>query len=1033
MLVAQDAPPVCLDDRLKIELFAEQPQLVTPTGIDVDHLGRVFVIESNTHFPPEGYAGHPSDRILILENTAENPQADKVTVFADGLKFTMSVAVEPIWLTLSGGRQPPETASNSTQDDKSAKDAQSGGLRPPLRVFVATRNEILLLTDTDGDLKADETKRLVHLETQGNYPHNGLAGFAFDALGNLFFGFGENLGADYKIIGSDGTTLSGGGEGGNLYRCKPDGSKLERWATGFWNPHASCFDAFGRLFTVDNDPDSRPPCRLLHIIPGGDYGYRFRNGRKGTHPFTSWNGEIPGTLPMVAGTGEAPSGIVCYENDGFPADYLGTLLVGSWGDHRIDQFVLKPRGASFTSKAKPIIQGGENFRPVGLAVAPDGSFYFSDWVLKDYKLHGKGRVWRVSGRNRQPGRIQQPFATVDEQTRLLKSNTLIMRRHAAALLGKSREGRRRLLALTRNENGTEPIKSRFEAYWSLLAVTADPGILNDVLDDDDRYSHPDENGSPQRGDADELYRNHFWWAYDPEFRRPQRRENIAHAVAMPDSPAPGDDPRPTDLVELAGRLAHEYLRGVDGPIYSEESMASSVEDPFIFQLQVQLFSRLSERRAFEKWWHNESSPIPIGRLVLTLAQRLHDAQDQSLLPLQLKDSYLPVRRAAVQWIGEENLVGFRPEIEAILAEPTTTPDLFLACLATLQLLDGKPASEFEMQPPTEYVVAMVKDTSRPAALRTTALRMLPPSAPELEAPLLAELLSSPDESLRTEAARTLAGSQLPEARELLLNVAANPQATVNLRAEAIAGLCRGPHEEPLPGEVEALLLKFAQGEIEIDDAQLSDASQKRGIVAQLQLEGLRSLRGRATKGSKIRIFVERVRETASDDVALQEALDVVLTGKSNFNSLPTTDNPQLADPLAGRRVFFHHNGPLCAKCHVVQGRGGQVGPDLTVIARTMNREKLLASILEPSKEIAPQFTTWIIETTAGKTHTGFILEDNRNGQIKLGTPAGEVIVLDEYDIETREPSKTSVMPEKLHQQMTSQELRDLLAFLETLK
>ena len=43
-------------------------------------------------------------------------------------------------------------------------------------------------------------------------------------MGNMFFGFGENLGADYKIIGSDGITLSGGGEGGNVYRCRPDGS-----------------------------------------------------------------------------------------------------------------------------------------------------------------------------------------------------------------------------------------------------------------------------------------------------------------------------------------------------------------------------------------------------------------------------------------------------------------------------------------------------------------------------------------------------------------------------------------------------------------------------------------------------------------------------------------------------------------------------------------------------------------------------------------------------------------------------------------
>ncbi len=190
-------------------------------------------------------------------------------------------------------------------------------------------------------------------------------------------------------------TLSGGGEGGNIYRCRPDGSKLEQVATGFWNPFHMTFDVFGRLFAVDNDPDSRPPCRLLHIVQGGDYGYRFRNGRKGLHPFTAWNGELPGTLGMVAGTGEAPSGVVEYDRDNLPADYLGTLLVTSWGDHRIEQFRLEPRGASFRATMKPVVAGGEDFRPVGIAIAPDGSLYVSDWVDKSYTLHGQGRIWRL--------------------------------------------------------------------------------------------------------------------------------------------------------------------------------------------------------------------------------------------------------------------------------------------------------------------------------------------------------------------------------------------------------------------------------------------------------------------------------------------------------------------------------------------------------------------------------------------------------------------------------------------------------------
>jgi putative membrane-bound dehydrogenase-like protein len=331
---------------------AEQPEIVTPIGMTFDQRGRLLVIESHTHFRPENYEGPAADRIRVFEDTDEDGDLECSGTFFEGTVASMSLACH----------------SDGT-------------------IFLATRNEVLRLEDRDGDGHADSKTRIAFLDTPGNYPHNGLSGLCFTRDGLLLFGLGENLGVDYKLSGSDGTTLSGGGEGGNVYQCLPDGSGLRKIATGFWNPFGICEDPLGRLFVVGNDPDGRPPCRLVQLVPGGDYGYQFRYGRTGKHPLQAWDGELPGTLPMMAGTGEAPSAVVPYD---------GALWVTSWGDHQIERYRLVEQGASWRATNDIVVVGDQNFRPVSLAIDPQGNLYFSDWVDRSYTLHRQGRIWRLS-------------------------------------------------------------------------------------------------------------------------------------------------------------------------------------------------------------------------------------------------------------------------------------------------------------------------------------------------------------------------------------------------------------------------------------------------------------------------------------------------------------------------------------------------------------------------------------------------------------------------------------------------------------
>ncbi|MBO53291.1 MAG: hypothetical protein CMJ69_21235 [Planctomycetaceae bacterium] len=1009
-LAAAEKPPTSRDSRLVIELFSADPDIVTPTGLDVDHLGRVFAIESNTHFPPEGYDRHPTDRLLVLRDRDGDGRAEKPTVFADGFVHAMSVAVR--------------TSFEPGQPDT---------------VLVATRKEVLALWDDDGDLVADRRRRILHLDTPGNYPHNGLAGFAFDGRGHMFIGLGENLGANYKLIGSDGTTLAGGGEGGNIYRCRPDGSELKGFATGFWNPHASCVDTFGRLFSVDNDPDSLPPCRLMHIVAGGDYGYRYRNGRKGFHPFTSWNGEIPGTLPMMAGTGEAPSGMVSYESIDLPDEYRGDLLVTSWGDHRIDRFRMVERGASFESVAEPLIQGGVNFRPVGLATAPDGSLYCTDWVLRDYKVHGRGRVWRI---RRKPGRKAEssrpvidvatvtPKRGVDELTDLVGSAHLPLRRAAAVALSGTDAGRRRLGELISDPRTSS--RSRIEVLWAIASVdpeTTDYGFLR-----------PGGRRTRLGGGSTEVEIAVIELIGSPQFpfdaskRDFLRDEQVAALLWVPD---PLD--RPVATPGHRARWAAASMR-----LLSLEAALGLLvpDDPFLMAAVLERVVRRdvaeadllkAVRVALDRAAGDNGRRRAIRTLLaLAVRKRFHDpALARRMLSGGPFDPV--VRRLVVQWVAETGRKELRPEVAAILDNPDITADLFRTTLAALDMLDGGDPKKIDKTAPADYVLPLLTDTGRPPAVRSLALQLVDPSSASLDRKLFADLLASSDKKLVAEAVRTLGLSSHTFASELLLGVAGDSKRLLSERADAVAGLGRFSRS---PEVAERLRQWVADPR------------------SPLKSEALRSLQPTLSTDAGSRSVVAKLiatvttagKPTASDrDLADRLATSLGVAGEKIPGALKlmaahrpddlrgwTRLLARGGDAAAGRRLFFHNAGPQCARCHMANGRGRRVGPDLSLIARSRNRRQLLESILVPSREVAPQFTSWTLVTTDGRVLNGVIVYENRD-RLTIEDATGKQTNLANTEVELRTPRKTSLMPEKLIERMSISEVRDLLAYLESLK
>jgi len=252
-------------------------------------------------------------------------------------------------------------------------------------VYLAERDRILRVKDSDGDGVGDIEENVAVLDSVSDYPHNGLSGMAWHPNGGLVFSLGENFGKDWTLTARDGSKESGRGEGG-VFWANADGTKLRRIARGFWNPFGLLVRADGEIFAAENDPGSRPPCRLLQIIEGADYGFQWVYGSAPVHPFVAWNGELRGTLGMIHPSGEGPSAIV---------QLGGGVLIPSWSNHAIDYFPLERLGAGYTSQRVEVLSGSEFFRPVAMAVGPAGEFYVTDWVFSSYELHGRGRLWKL--------------------------------------------------------------------------------------------------------------------------------------------------------------------------------------------------------------------------------------------------------------------------------------------------------------------------------------------------------------------------------------------------------------------------------------------------------------------------------------------------------------------------------------------------------------------------------------------------------------------------------------------------------------
>jgi putative heme-binding domain-containing protein len=281
------------------------------------------------------------------------------------------------------------------------------------------------------------------------------------------------------------------------------------------------------------------------------------------------------------------------------------------------------------------------------------------------------------------------------------------------------------------------------------------------------------------------------------------------------------------------------------------------------------------------------------------------------------------------------------------------------------------------------------DGSADAPLRQTALQALVQHRDPQLVPILRKLVADP--ALRGHAVRGLAAYDDPATPALILQHYRS--FTAREKSDAVDAL------SSRRAYALALLRAVERGDVPSGDLSTFH-------VRQLM----------AFKQPEINALLEKswgtLRPTAKDKAAL------IAQYKSQLAPAALQD----ADRARGRLVYSQ----ICVACHRLFDEGGQIGPDLTGGQRA-NLDYVLENLLDPNAIIGRDFQMTIIQTDNGRVVTGIVKQET-DKTVTIQT-TNERIVIPKSEIEERQRSPLSMMPEGILAKLTPEQIRNLMAYL----
>lgn len=1060
------------------QLVAAEPNLANPVAFYIDHSGRIFVCESFRQ------------GVGVTDNRSHDEkwlQADLAAMTVeDRIRFHRELLGEKAieyelkddrirLLKDTDGDGKYETSLVFADHFNRIEDGTGAGvLVRGNDAFYTCIPKLWKLTDDNNDGVADRREVLydgfgVRVAFRGHDMH----GLIIGPDGRLYFSIGDR---GFHVQTKNG--LLSNPECGAVFRCELDGSNLELYAIGLRNPQELAFDDHGNLFTGDNNSDSGDKARWVYLARGGDSGWRmFYQYLPDRGPFNRdqlWQPYQPSTpayiVPPIINFGDGPSGLVCYPGTGLSDQYQNTFFLcdfrGGPANSGIRTIRLERDGAFFkvVEDAQPIWQ----ILATDVDFGPDGFIYVSDWV-NGWNGEGKGRIYRF-------GDPKQLESTVVKQTQTLLADGMKNKSPDALATLLSHPDRRvrqeAQLELAARGELTQLVKvleksqdrlPKLHAIWGLGQFSRQSPVIKVQSDDAAKAVAALVSAL---GDSDIEVLCASLDALGDSLSSvitANAKEKIVELLKHEDAAVRYHAALAAGLLKIDS--AFEPVLNL---LMANANAAGNDVDPMLRHGGIMALKGIADAN---KLAGLRSHPNKSVRLAAVVALRKQLSPEVSQF---LNDYDAVVASEAARAINDE------PALHAGALEPlanalTSVPKSFAFEHRALNA-----AFRLGRNRDVEGIVSYAADSSRDEALRIEALDMLATwSKPGLNdrvmnryLPLtsgrsteavmanlrraLPQLVASP-EKIRQKTLKVAADLGITEVVPLLTQVVTSNDASPTAKAQALEALVGLEGDKALPlvqprlsdasVEVRSIALKLL-AKLRPDDALSTLAERVQSTERaerQLAWDTVASLpgdKGKAllAKGAQALVQGQLPKDSWLNVIegSVGKLDDSTAKSLSEFRDKLAAEDKlgsylhvlEGGDPAAGETLFFTRSELSCVRCHKIGSKGGEVGPNLTGIAKQKDRRYLLEAIVLPDATIAQNFETAIVLTEDDEIFTGIVKSEN-DTELVLVMADGKNVNIPIESITDRRKGKSS-MPLDLYKYLSDRELRDLVAFLANL-